>query len=201
MAIVQEGSQDASGVKRKHGVDAAQAFGPGPAQEFVQHRLRLVVQGMRSRNCVHQSVHHQLPEERIAKVAGCLLQSFMEVSGGGGCIGAMQVKRKIVGLGQAANKRGVFFGGFAYAVMDVNHGKYDPQFRPLFQHAPQQSHGVGAARDCDCDPLPGTKETGTESKPGRLHDFGYVSANIQRTGLKVKNAGPLARTSGVKEGV
>ncbi len=70
--------------------------------------------------------------------------------------------------------------------MDVDHGKHDAQFRPLLQHAPQQCHGVGAAGDCDSDPLPGTKETGTESKRGRLHDCGYVSATIQMYGSEGK---------------
>jgi hypothetical protein len=83
-------------------MDAAQPLGPGSAQKFVQHRLRLVVQGVRGGHGVRLPAGHQLPEEGIAKVAGGLLQGLMEGSGGGGCIRAMQVEWQVMGRGQPA---------------------------------------------------------------------------------------------------
>ena len=56
VAIVQEGSQDASGVKRKHGVDAAQAFGaaaqsplsirPLPFEEWARGAAAVSIQSL-----------------------------------------------------------------------------------------------------------------------------------------------------------
>ena len=52
VGVFEKGPQDASRIKDEHGVDAAEAFRPGAAQEFVQHRFRLVVQGVGGDNGV-----------------------------------------------------------------------------------------------------------------------------------------------------
>ena len=76
---------------------------------------------------------------------------------GGGCIGAMQVKWQVMGRGQAGNKCSVFFGGFADAVVHVDHGKYDAQRGPLLEQAPQQGHGIGAPETATAIRCPGRK--------------------------------------------
>ena len=53
VGVLEEGPQDAPGLDGEHGMDAAQPLGPGAAQEFMQHRLRLVVQGVGGGDCVH----------------------------------------------------------------------------------------------------------------------------------------------------
>ena len=107
------------------------------------------------------AVCHQLAEKGVAKIAGGLLQGFMEGRGGGGCIRAMQMEGQVIGGGQLAYKGCVFVGGFPDAVVHVHHGKCDAQLRPLLEQAPEQSHGVGAPGDRYGDPLSGTKEIGS----------------------------------------
>ena len=154
----------------EHGMDAAQPLGPGAAQQFVQHRLRLVVQGVRGGHRVRLPVRHQLPEKGVAKVAGGLLQGLMQGCRGRGSIRAMQMEWQVMGCGQAGNKCRVFVGGSSTnAVVHVDHGKHDAQRVPFLEQAAQQGHGIGAAGDRDGNPLAGMKETAAESGRGGLH--------------------------------
>ncbi len=55
------------------------------------------------------AIHHQLPEEGIAKIAGGFLQGFVEGGGSRGCVGSMEMEWQVMGCGQPGNKSGVFF--------------------------------------------------------------------------------------------
>ena len=104
-------------------MNTTQPLGPSAAQQFVQDRLGLVVEGVRGGDGVRVASRDQFPEKRVAKVAGGLLQGFMEGRSGSGCIHAMQMERQAVGCGEAAHKDRVFLGGDATnTVMDVGDG-------------------------------------------------------------------------------
>ncbi len=166
-------------------MDAAEPLSPGSAQQLVQHRLRLVVQGVRGGHRVRPSIHHQLPEEGIAKIACGLLQGLMEGSGRGRRIGAMQMEWQLMSRRQLRDKCRVFVGGgSANAVMHVGNGKDNAG--ALLEHAAQQGHGVGAPGDSDGNPLAGTKKTGAES--WRLHLCAYVRAVSQREREPIRSA-------------
>jgi hypothetical protein len=139
-------------------MDAAEAFGPGATQEFVQHSFRLVVQGVGGGDRVRFPLCHQLAEEGVAKIAGSFLQGFMEGGGSGGRVRATQMEGQIVCSGQPAYKSCVFVSSFADAVMDVHHGECKAQGRPLIEQAPEQGYGVGTPGDRYGDPLTGMEE-------------------------------------------
>src|ERR1700722_18491108 len=111
---------------------------------------------MRGGYCVDLALRNQLPEEAIAKIAGGFLQGFVESGGSGRGVGAMEVKRQVVGRGQTGYKCSVVLSGLADAVVDVDYRNDDAKLRPLLEQTPQQGDGVGAPGDRDSDPLPGT---------------------------------------------
>jgi hypothetical protein len=158
VGVVEKGPEDASGLKGEHGVDAAEAFGPGATQEFVQYRFCLVVEGVSSGDNVRFAVCHQLAEEGVAEIAGRFLQGFMEGGGSGGCVRAMEVEGQIVGCCEVSDEGRVLVGGFPNAVMNVHHGECDSQGRPLVEQAPEESYGVGAPGDRYGDPMPRMEE-------------------------------------------
>jgi hypothetical protein len=88
----------------------------------------------------------------------------------------MQMEWQIMSRRQALDKCRVFVGGgSANAVMHMGNGKDNAG--ALLEQAAQQGHGVGAPRDGDGNPLPGMKETGSES--WRLHRCAYVRSILR----------------------
>ena len=57
-------------------MNAAQALGPGSAQEFGQNGLGLVVAGVSGGHGIHFACGHQLPEPHITQTACSFLDGF-----------------------------------------------------------------------------------------------------------------------------
>jgi ribosomal protein S18 acetylase RimI-like enzyme len=147
----------------------------------MQHRLRLVVEGVRSGNGIRVATRDQFAKECITKIAGGLLQGFMEGGCGGGGIHAMEMERQAMGCGQAGYKGRVLVGcGSTNTVVNVGDGKHDAQRLAFLEQAAEQSHGVGPTGDCDSNPLTGTKEAVSQS--GRLHHCIFADLHLSWNG-------------------
>jgi ribosomal protein S18 acetylase RimI-like enzyme len=176
-AVLQEGPEDAPGLGNQDGMDTAQPLSPGTPKQFVQDRLRLVIEGVRGGDSVRLASRYQFPKKSIAKVTGGLLQGFMEGGRGGRGIRAMQVEWQAVSCGEAGNKCLVFVGsGSSNPVVNVDDGKHDTQRVALLDQAAEQSHGVGPTGDCGSNPLAGTKEGVSQS--GRLHHCIFADLHL-----------------------
>jgi hypothetical protein len=87
-------------------------------------------------------------------------------------------ERQVMGCSETGNKCRVFLGsGSTNTVMDVGDGKHDAQRVAFLEQAAEQGQGGGDHRDCDGNPLAGTKEAVSQS--WRLHRCGYVKAIVE----------------------
>jgi hypothetical protein len=74
-------TKETSGRAFDHRVDAAEAFGPGTAQEFGEDGLGLIVAGMSGGEGVDDSASHERSEPAVAKAAGSFFDGLGRFAG------------------------------------------------------------------------------------------------------------------------
>ena len=77
---------------RKDGVDAAEAFGPGSAQELHEDGFGLVVEGVGGEDGVGFAFGEEVVEELVAEGAGGLFDGFAGACGVGGDVDVVEVE-------------------------------------------------------------------------------------------------------------
>ena len=133
-------------------MNAAQALGPGSAQEFCQNGFGLVVASVGGCHGFYLAGGHQLPEPPVTQTARGLLDSFGWLGGCGVglCLGFCVHLRFVKGQAKVSRERarkGQIGVGLlaAQAVVQMGGVQHQAQFAaPLGQRA-QQGNGVRAA--------------------------------------------------------
>ena len=136
------------------GMDAAQAFGPGAAEELEEDGLGLVVGGVRGEDCVCVAGPEEVVEGAVAEGAGGFFQGFAGGDDVGGDVGAVEVEGDVE-LSAEVGDKGLVDVGFVAsdAVVDVDGGESDAQggFGSGVGgvEGAEEGDGVGSAGDGD----------------------------------------------------
>ncbi len=141
-------AQDAALGKLDHRMDAAQALGPGAAQELGQNGFGLVVAGVGGGHGLHLARSHELPEPAVAQAAGGLLDGFGVFLGRCPGIDPRLVEGQAKFGCKRAGKGQVAVGLLAaQAVVQMGGVEHQAQLSAPLRQSAQQGHGVGAARE------------------------------------------------------
>ena len=120
-AGLQEGAENLSFCEWDDGVDGAEAFGPGAAEELHDDGFGLVVEGVGGEDGVGVAGGEERGEEVVAEVAGGFFDGFVCLSDTTGDAGLVKVEWDVVGDAEIFDEVLVGVGFFAAkAVVDVN---------------------------------------------------------------------------------
>jgi hypothetical protein len=125
----EEGAEDLSFGQRDNGVDGAEAFGPGSAEELHEDGFGLVVEGVGGEDGVGVAGGEEGGEEFVAEVAGGFFDGLGISRGArfgyaGGNVGLMKMERNVEGDAEVFDELLVGAGFFAAeAVVDVDCGE------------------------------------------------------------------------------
>ena len=154
-------AQDAALGKFDHRMNAAQALGPSPAQEFGQNCFRLVVAGMRGGHGLHLARSHELPEPAVTQAARGLLDRLpyllpylagfgvlfgrcpgidMRLVEGQSKLGSQRSRKDQVAVGLLA----------AQAVVQMGGVQHQAQLSAPLRQSAYKRHRVGAAGEAHC---------------------------------------------------
>ena len=162
------------------GMDCAEAFCPGPAEEFHEDGFGLVVEGVGGEDAVDVARGQESGEEFVACVAGGLFDGFGIAMGAGfddtcGNVGLVQVEGDIEADAEVFDELLVSVGFFAAkVVVDVDCGKAYAEGLASggvgCEKSEEKSDGVGAAGDGDADAVSGFDVGAVEGEGGHpLH--------------------------------
>ncbi len=125
-ASLEEGAEDFSFGEGDEGVDGAQAFGPGAAEELHENGFGLVVEGVGGEDAVGVAGGEEGGEEIVAGVAGGFFDGFGVATGSGfgdaaGNVGVVEVERDVEADAEVFDEALVGVGFFAAeVVVDVD---------------------------------------------------------------------------------
>jgi hypothetical protein len=176
---LQEGAKDFSLWERDDGVNGAQAFGPGSAEELHEDGFGLVVEGVGGEDGVGVAGGEEGGEDVVADVAGGFLDSFGISVGTGlrdasGDVGVVKVEGDVEGDAKVFDESLVDVGFFAAELMvDVNGGEaYAEGFAGGGVggvEGEEERYGVGAAGDGDADAVSGFDLCAVEGEGEQRH--------------------------------
>jgi len=126
---LEEGAEDLAFLRDEDGVDCAEAFGPGSAEELHENGFGLVVEGVGGEDGVGVAGVEEGGEEVVAGVAGGLFDGLGVTFGAGfgdalGDVGLMEMEGDVEGDAEVFDEALVGVGFFAAeVVVDVDGGE------------------------------------------------------------------------------
>ena len=161
-------------------VDAAEALGPGAAEELEEDGLGLVVHGVGCEDGVGLAGAEEVMKDLIANRTGGLFEGFSGGGGAGGDVGGVEVEGDVQGAAELLDEAlvGVGFGA-ADAVVDVDGGEADTE-GGLWAgvggvDGAEEGDGVCATGEGGADALAGV-EAGAVEGEGR--GWGHVESAV-----------------------
>ena len=159
-AGVEEGAEDLAFCEGDDGVDGAEAFGPGSAEELHDDGFGLVVEGVGGEDGVGVAGGEEGGEVVVADGAGGLFDGLACFGDAGGDAGLVEVEGDVEGDAEVFDEALVGVGFFAAkAVVDVDGGEADAEGFACGGvggvEGEEEGHGVGAAGDGDADAVAG----------------------------------------------
>jgi hypothetical protein len=132
----------------QRGADSCQTFQPRPADDVHHHGFSLIIEGMAGGDFIQSSLADEAVEVAIAGLAGRVFEPFSGFDCFPGDICAADVNLKSVAVGQYFYESLVGIGfGTAQAVIEVDDGKNNSQFRAQLQEQVQEGDRVCAGGD------------------------------------------------------
>ena len=175
-AGVEEGAEDLSLLQSDDGVDGAEAFGPGAAEEFHEDGFGLVVEGVGGEDAVGVAGGEEGGEEFVACVAGGFFDGLgisrgAGVGDAGGDVGVVEVEGDVEADAEVFDELLVGVGFFAAeVVVDVDGGEADAEGVAGGGvggvEGEEKSDGVGTAGDGDADAVSGVDVGAGEGESG-----------------------------------
>jgi ribosomal protein S18 acetylase RimI-like enzyme len=161
----QERAEDAALGKFNDWMNAAQAFGPGAAQEFSKNRLGLVVESVGGGDCIERCCEEKLAKPLVPEAARGFFNRLACLGGCGRNVDAGFVEGDFELRREAADEVEVGIGlGAAEAVMQMRGVQHQPQLPGLLVKRAQQRHRIRAAGKADGDPQPRIKVSRIEGQ-------------------------------------
>jgi hypothetical protein len=182
---LQEGAEDFSLWQREDGVDGAQAFGPGSAEELHEDGLGLVVEGVGGEDAVGVAGGDESVEEVVADGAGCLFDGLVCLGYAVGDICAVEVKRDVEVDAEVFDELLVGVGlCSAKTVVDVDCAEaYAEGFvfgRVCRVKSQEERDGVCTAGDGDADAVSGLDVRAVEGESWRHCTYVSWSVTVSR---------------------
>jgi hypothetical protein len=147
-AGAEEGAEDLSFLESDDGVDGAEAFGPGSAEDLHKDGFGLVVEGMGGEDGVGVAGGEEGGEEVVAEIAGGLFDRFASVGDALRDAGLMEMERDVVGDTKIFYEALVGVRLFATeAVVDVDGREADAEGFSCGVEGEDESDGVCSAGD------------------------------------------------------
>jgi hypothetical protein len=147
-AGVEEGAEDLSFLEGDDGVDGAEAFGPGSAEDLHKDGFGLVVEGVGGENGVGVAGCEEGGEELIADCAGGLFDGLVGFRDTLGHACVVEMEGDVVRDAEIFDEALVGIGFFAaQAVVDVGGGEADAEGLACGVEGEEESDGVGTAGD------------------------------------------------------
>lgn len=142
------------------GMDAAEAVGPGPAEELEEDGFGLVVHGVGGQDGVGPAAAKESVKDLVASVAGGLFEGLAGCCGTSGDVDGMDMERDLQAGAEVLDEALVGVGlGAAYAVVDMNGREADAESQlgedVGGMERSEESHGVRPAGDGGADAVAG----------------------------------------------
>ena len=161
-AEVEEGAEDISVGEGDFGGDGAEAFEPGPAEEFHEDGFGLIVEGVCGEDVGGVARDQQGSEDLVAEVSGGFLDGFVVGGGTGGGVDRVNAEGDFKAVAEVSDKGLVGVGfGCAEGVVDVDGGEADSEsvagegVGGVEQE--EERGGVGSAGDGAADAVAGAE--------------------------------------------
>jgi hypothetical protein len=173
-AGLQEGAEDFSFWEGENGMDGAEAFGPGSAEELHEDGFGLVVEGVGGEDGVDVSGGEEGRKEIVSDVAGGFFDCFFCFGDTGRDVGVVEVEGNVEGDAEVFDEALVGVRFFAAeGVVDVDGGEAYAEGFVMGcvggVEGEEESDGVRSTGDGDSDAVSGVDLSAVEGKSGLSH--------------------------------